>query len=265
VRAAPIRLHVEDTGGSGPAVVFSHGLLWSTKMWRFQIAALRDRYRCIAWDHRGQGKSEVTASGYDMDTLTEDARGLIEALDVAPVHFVGLSMGGFVGMRLAARRPELLRSLALIETAADAEPKRNIPKYLAMSALTRVLGVRPFVPTVMRIMFGRTFLRDPARMELRKGLERELAGNDLTGMRRALWGVISRQPVASAELARIRQPTLVLSGEEDVAVPGARSARLASAIAGARFMRIPRAGHSSSLEEPEAVTRALLEHWERVR
>ena len=61
--AAPIRLHVEDTGGSGPAVVFSHGLLWSTKMWRFQFAALRDRYRCIAWDHRGQGKSEVTASG----------------------------------------------------------------------------------------------------------------------------------------------------------------------------------------------------------
>ena len=131
--------------------------------------------------------------------------------------------------------------------------------------LTRVVGVRPFVPTVMRIMFGRTFLRDAARAELRKGLERELAGNDLTGMRRALWGVISRQPVASAELARIRQPTLVLSGEEDVAVASPRSARLASAIAGARFVRIPRAGHSSSLEEPEAVTRALLDHWERVR
>ena len=83
-------LHVEDTGGKGPLIVFSHGLLWSTSMWRFQVAAFRDCYRCIAWDHRGQGKSEVTASGYDMDTLTDDAASLIEQLGAAPAHFVGL-------------------------------------------------------------------------------------------------------------------------------------------------------------------------------
>src|SRR5207253_4640842 len=73
VKVDGAELHVEDTGGSGPAIAFSHGLLWSTTMWRFQIAAFRDAYRCIAWDHRGQGKSEVTASGYDMDTLAQDA------------------------------------------------------------------------------------------------------------------------------------------------------------------------------------------------
>ena len=112
-------LYVEDTGGTGSAIVFSHGLLWSTKMWRFQVEALRGRFRCIAYDHRGQGRSEVTSAGYDMDTLTLDAAALIEKLGVQPVHFVGLSMGGFVGMRLGARRPELLKTLTLIETAAD--------------------------------------------------------------------------------------------------------------------------------------------------
>ena len=70
-------LHVEDTGGAGPAIVFSHGLLWSTAMWRFQVEAFRGRHRCIAYDHRGQGRSEVTGSGYDMDTLAEDAAALI--------------------------------------------------------------------------------------------------------------------------------------------------------------------------------------------
>jgi 3-oxoadipate enol-lactonase len=263
MRIGAVDLHVEDTGGPGPAVVFSHGLLWSTRMWRFQVAALRDRYRCIAYDHRGQGKSEVTSSGYDMDTLAGDAAALIEQLGAAPVHFVGLSMGGFVGMRLAARRPELVRSLALVETAADAEPTWNIPKYAAMSALTRVLGVRPFVPPVMKIMFGRSFLRDLARAELRKELEAELIGNDPVGMRRALWGVISRPPFADAELRRIRAPTLVLTGEEDAAVPPRRSAPLARTIPGAMLARVPRAGHSSSLEEPEAVTRALLGLWAR--
>lgn len=73
-----VELNVEDTGGSGPAIVFSHGLLWSTRMWRFQVGALRDRFRCIAYDHRGQGRSEVTSKGYDMETLAQDAAALIE-------------------------------------------------------------------------------------------------------------------------------------------------------------------------------------------
>src|SRR5437899_1734771 len=112
-------LHYEDTGGGGPPVVFSHGLLWSGKMYRFQVEALRGSHRCISFDFRGQGRSPIADSGYDMDTLARDAAALIEKLRAAPCHFVGLSMGGFIGMRLALRRPELLRSLTLIETAAD--------------------------------------------------------------------------------------------------------------------------------------------------
>ncbi|HYS08863.1 MAG TPA: alpha/beta fold hydrolase [Myxococcales bacterium] len=255
-------LHVEDTGGSGPAIVFSHGLLWSTTLWRFQVAAFRDSYRCIAWDHRGQGKSEVTESGYDMDTLAEDAAALIERLGATPAHFVGLSMGGFVGMRIAARRPELLRSLVLMETASDAEPWMNVPKYAAMNFLTRFLGVSPFVPAVMKIMFARPFREDPARAELRNGLIRELLCNDVTGMRRAVNGVINRKALGDRELALIDLPTLVISGSEDSAVVPERSMRTASRIRGARFLRIPRAGHSSSIEEPEAVNQALRSFWE---
>ncbi|TMA21242.1 MAG: alpha/beta hydrolase, partial [Deltaproteobacteria bacterium] len=103
-------LQYEDSGGPGEPVVFAHGLLWSTTLFRFQVEALRGEYRCIAFDFRGQGKSQVTGTGYDMDTLAHDAEQIIEKLGAAPCHFLGLSMGGFIGMRLAARRPELLRS-----------------------------------------------------------------------------------------------------------------------------------------------------------
>ena len=230
-------------------------------MWRFQVAAFRDRYRCIAYDHRGQGKSEVTASGYDMDTLTEDAAALIDKLGAAPVHFVGLSMGGFVGMRLAARRPELLRSLALIGTASDPEPLLNRPRYAAMAAMAQVVGIRPFLRKLMSIMFARPFREDAARAGLRLGLADELLANDTTGARRAVGGVIRRKPVSAAELSRIRAPTLVVAGEQDSAVVPARSRRTAEGIAGARFVSIPRAGHSPSLEEPEAVNRALDDFW----
>src|SRR5256885_12625628 len=128
------KLHVEDDGPASPraTIVFAHGLLWSSWMFDAQVAALKDRYRCVRFDFRGQGKSEVTASGYDMETLAEDAAALIEQMKLAPVHFVGLSMGGFVGMRLAARKPQLLSSLTLLETSADGEPPENVPKYRAM-------------------------------------------------------------------------------------------------------------------------------------
>jgi pimeloyl-ACP methyl ester carboxylesterase len=99
-------------------------------MWRFQVAAFRDRFRCVAWDHRGQGRTEVTDTGYDMDTLADDAAALVAVLGIAPVHFVGLSMGGFVGMRVAARRPELIRSLALMgppPTPSPSAPCRSTP------------------------------------------------------------------------------------------------------------------------------------------
>jgi 3-oxoadipate enol-lactonase len=166
-----------------------------------------------------------------------------------------------VGMRLAARRPELLRSLALIGTASDGEPLLNRPRYAAMAAMAQVVGIRPFLPKLMSILFARPFREDAARAGLREGLAAELLANDTTGARRAVGGVIWRKPVSAAELSRIRAPTLVVAGEQDSAVVPSRSRRTAERIAGARFVSIPRAGHSPSLEEPEALNRALEDFW----
>ena len=164
-------------------------------MFDAQIAALKDRYRCVSFDFRGQGQTEVTKDSYDMDTLYEDAAALIETLNLAPCHFAGLSMGGFIGMRLAARRPELLRSLILMETSADPEPVENIPRYRQLGAVARYIGLRPVAGRVMPIMFGRTFMTDPARAADRKLWQERLAGNDKKGILRALNGVIERKPI----------------------------------------------------------------------
>jgi pimeloyl-ACP methyl ester carboxylesterase len=125
-----------------------------------------------------------------------------------------------------------------------------------MAAMSRALGFGPFVPQVERIMFGKSFLADPSREAMRRDLRGQLVGNDRTGTPRAVSGVIWRKGIEDL-LPGIDLPTLVLSGEEDVAVTPARSRRTAEAIHGARFQLIPRAGHSSSLENPDAVTEAL--------
>ena len=122
-------LFYTDTGVGAETIIFSHGLLMSSEMFTEQIAYFSKKYRCIAYDHRGQASSEVTADGYDMATLTDDASALINALGIGPCHFVGLSMGGFVGMRLALNKPELLKTLTLLNTSSDAEPKENAKSY----------------------------------------------------------------------------------------------------------------------------------------
>jgi pimeloyl-ACP methyl ester carboxylesterase len=132
-----------------------------------------------------------------------------------------------------------------------------------MAALSRVLGFGPFVPQVEKIMFGKSFLTDPSREAMRRDLRAQLLGNDTTGTARAVGGVIWRKGIEDL-LPSIDVPTLVLSGEEDVAVTPARSRRTADAIRGARFQTIPRAGHSSSLENPDAVTEALRDFFASV-
>jgi 3-oxoadipate enol-lactonase len=222
-------LHVEDTGvaSTGETVVFSHGLLWNTELFAPQIAALRDRYRCVAWDHRGQGRSAADwRHCIDMELLWQDAVALLEKLDIGPVHFCGLSMGGFVAMRMAARRPDLVRSLMLLETSAEEEPRANVPRYRLLTRVTRLLGPRVVASRVAPIMFGKSFLADRARR-------------------------------AERDRYVVVAPTLVVVGDEDVATVPEKSERMVAAIAGARLVRVPRAGHSSSVEEPAAVTAAL--------
>jgi pimeloyl-ACP methyl ester carboxylesterase len=256
-------LHFEDTGGPGAPVVFSHGLLMSGRMFDAQIAALRDRFRCVSFDHRGQGRSAVAASGYDLETVAGDAAALLRALSLIPCHFVGHSMGGFVGMRLAARQPAMIRSLVLLDTAADAELLSSRARNTAFAALARVFGMRSVAGPAMKKLYGKTFLADPERSAEREEMRRRFLAIDPTGAVRALGGVLSRAPVEE-ELSSIRCPTLVLSGDEDTALIPARSARSAQLIPSARFQLIPRAGHSSPIEQPQAVTTAVRAFLERV-
>jgi 3-oxoadipate enol-lactonase len=244
-----VQLHYTDSGGTGQPIVFSHGLLWSGAMFEAQVQALQGQYRCITYDHRGQGQSQVTETSYDMETVYQDAVALIEALNLAPCHFVGLSMGGFVGMRIAARRPELLSSLILLETTADPEPEANVPRYNRLNFVGRWFGFGLVAGPVMKIMFGQKFLTDPARAQDRAKWRTMLVNNDRLGTTRAVEGVVTRKGVYD-ELGKITTPTLILVGDQDVATVPAKSERIHAAVRGAKLTIIPNGGHTSSVEEP---------------
>lgn len=247
-----------DTGAppgkpDAPAVVFGHGLLFSGWMFHPQVEALRHEYRCVTVDWRGQGDTPATPSGYDMDTLTGDAVALIERLGLGPVHYVGLSMGGFVGQRIAARHGELLRSLTLLDTSADEENPAKLGQYRLLANVYRLTGARPVLGKVKAMMFGPTFLASPTSKPVIDEWVRRLRRCDRAGIRKAVFGVADRPPVHD-ELDRVSAPTLVVVGADDVATPPARAERIAAAIAGARLEVVQGSGHSSTLEQPAVLT-----------
>ena len=253
-----LNLYYEEVGSGTETLVFSHGLLWSHRMFEAQVAELSKTYRVIAYDHRGQGKSEVKGP-YDMDTVAEDAAALIRNLVGGPVHFIGLSMGGFVGMRLAARHPELIKSLVLLETSANAEPLENLPQYKLLNGIVRWIGIIPPIANkVMKIMFAHSWLQNSANGDTIRRWKKELSSNkkSITG---PVEGVIYRKGVEE-ELGHINCPTLVIVGDEDVATTPEKAAFIQKGIKGSKLEFISGAGHSSCIEKPEEVNR-LLKEW----
>lgn len=252
-----VKYHYTDTQKGDETIVFSHGLLWSGYMFHKQEAFLKDRFRVICYDHRGQGKTEASESGYDMDTLFGDAVALIEALcPNQKVHFAGLSMGGFVAMRLAARRPDLLKSVILMETSADAEPQENVGKYQTLNTVVKWLGTWAVVGKIMPIMFGQKFLNDKLRKIERTEWESQMKLCKLPGIVKAVAGVIERKPIFD-ELANISLPTLIMVGTQDVATIPAKAERIHAQITDSQLVYIEGGGHTSSIEEPEQVNLAI--------
>jgi pimeloyl-ACP methyl ester carboxylesterase len=146
--------------------------------------------------------------------------------------------------------------LILLDTSADPEAGENVAKYRQLTFVARWFGLSLVVDRVMPVMFGRTFLTDPVRAQERHEWRGRMRGNHRLGVTRATIGVITRQGVYD-EIDRIRIPTLILVGDEDVAVPPVHSQRLHERIPGSRLEIIPRAGHTSTVEEPEAVNATI--------
>lgn len=254
VKVNGVKLYFEERGEGYP-IVFLHSLIWDHTMFERQVERLSREYRTINVDFRGHGNSECPDERYTLDLMVEDTLGLLKKLEVKEAHLIGLSMGGMTFMRIAARRPELVGGLVLMDTSADAEDPENKPLYKEFADSILEKGPKDYVDVVMSIMFsGRFLAKDPRAEEWR----RKFLKIDTMGVSRATYAVLERDNILD-EVSQIDAPTLVVVGEEDVATPPEKARELVEAIPDSRLLRVPESGHMTTVEMPETTTGGILD------
>ncbi|EBA12004.1 alpha/beta fold hydrolase [Roseobacter sp. CCS2] len=247
------------TAGSGPdTIVFSHGYLMSRAMFAAQIDSFSATHRVIAFDHRGHGDSGPCPHPFGIYDLVDDAEKLITALCDGPVHFAGMSTGGYVGVRLLLRRPDLIKTMILMDTGANAESKATLRQYNQLLFFVRLIGIRPLLGKVLPLLFGAHYRNDPAQRADFAAWKSYIGGLDRTSIRQFGRAIFDRDDVQdNLRALNTPPPTLIMVGQEDIPTPPTTAKALQDVIAGSELIQVPQAGHTSPLENPAFVNDAI--------
>ena len=239
VTRAGVSLHYEVAGSGPETVVLTHGLGSSGATWSALVAALADRYRVVTWDLRSHGRSGSPLAPCTVATLGDDLEAIVAAAGGdAPVHALGHSAGGVVTMQLAIAHPERVRSAILVGTSSECNA-RAAAYYESLAAL----GEREGGAAVVRRLGADSTSMPPD-------------GRGFAHVARAM-GSLYGAPL-TPELARVRCPTLVIVGADDVLGVGG-SVIISRCVPRCRLEIVPERGHAIFHEDPFGFARLVRE------
>jgi pimeloyl-ACP methyl ester carboxylesterase len=256
-----VRIHYEIEGDGEPLLLIP-GTGQGGGLWMNQVAVLKDRYRCIAIDNRGAGKSESTDDGYTIAQMTADVIALIEHLGIPRLHVCGQSMGALIAQEIAAARPDFVHSLQLHSTfdrtASYPHLRRQLEIRLALvkRELWDIFGPNSVVwlnppdyvntnDAALSLQQERFFKNLPEPKGLAGHFEADLAYD------------------SGGRLAQITAPTLITVGSHDITTLPSYGLAVQEQIAGSQFHVFDGAGHLPFLQMPDEFNRLMLDFLHR--
>ncbi len=254
VELGTVALEVEDHG-EGVPVILLHGFPLSSRMWTPVRTAIEQAARLITPDLRGFGSSDKPAAGYAIDDLAGDVVRLADAVGIDRFVLGGHSMGGYLALGIAAKWPERLAGLILVDTRAEADAPEGRERRNAGIARVAAGDASAFLDEfVVGLVGPSSRARAPRVLAELRAIAAEAAPEALAG---CLAGMRDR-PDRSALLPTLDVPALVIVGQEDSLTPPASSRAMAAALPRATLVEIPSAGHTPSMERPIPTAEAIL-------
>ena len=250
VNDIPIRY--EDSGGDGPAILFSHGFLMDHTMFDAQVAAFAGDYRCIRWDERGFGDTPAIGDFSYWDSA-DDAIAVLDACGVDRAVFVGMSQGGFLSIRAALAHPDRVRALVLIDSCADVDDAETIEGYHGMLA-----GFTSGDPATQRaVAEGVSGLILGDEILAAEWIPRWIANLEKHDLNLAGTALLSRDDV-QPRAGEITCPVLASHGGDDQAILVDRARLFTDAVADSRgVVVVDGAAHAPNMSHPDIVNEAL--------
>jgi len=251
IKVNEVNLNYEQSG-QGEAIVFLHGFTGSHDDWRYQMAAVKDRFRGIALDLRGHGKSAAPANEdeYSIYLNCEDVRSLLTKLGISRCCLVGHSMGGFTAIQFALDNPSMLWGLVLVDTSSG--EWETVPGYAELRAKLDELARTEGLETAFAYDAG----NNPVRIERFKKQpeQREIARKKTLSTSVDAYVYVPRSfgkwQSVTGRLGEIKVPTIIFRGEDDAGFVRASNI-LKESIAGSELVVVPGAYHNPHEEAPE--------------
>ena len=247
------RLAYRLSGKAGaPVIAFSNSLMATMAMWDDVLPLLGEGWRFLRYDHRGHGGSEVGAAPFGIADMAADFLGLLATLSIEKVHFVGLSMGGMVGLHLASANADRVQTLTVCDCGNTLTPaaRAGWTQRLNDVAQTGVEAVAD--STVVRWFTPAFIVERPDTIEWVRAMLLETSASGYIGCGMAIQAVD-----LVAATAAIHVPTLILNGRQDTAWPPETALALQRQIAGAKLTFIDDAAHIPCIERPEIFAEQL--------
>jgi 3-oxoadipate enol-lactonase len=247
-----IQINYEIEGSGGPWITLSHSLACNLRMWDEQAQLLRKRCRVLRFDTRGHGGSEAPDGAYTLDQLADDLVGLLDAVGIYQTHFVGLSMGGMIGMTFTLKYPGIFRTLVLCDTTSRVPPEAQ-PVWDGRIRTAQEQGMEPLVEPTLQRWFTEPFRS--LRPDMMKRVGEMIRSTPVAGY----VGCCHAIPKINLtdRLGAIDFPTLIIVGDQDVGTPVAMSEAIHDAIADSELVVLKNASHLSNLEQTEDFNSAL--------
>jgi pimeloyl-ACP methyl ester carboxylesterase len=251
LRVGDIDLYYEIIG-QGEPIVFIHGLGSSSRDWEMQIDMFSKNYQVVVYDVRGHGKSDKPPGPYSMTLFANDAIELIEALDIAPVHVVGISMGGMVGLQLVVDAPDLVKSLVVVNSGPELiiRTLKERIQFFQRDLIVRILGMRKMGEVLSERLFPKTEQGD-----IRKIFVERWAENDPRAYRESMRAIVGW--TVSEQIERIACPVLVIAADEDYTPVEAKAAYVKKLQCG-EMVVIEDSRHATPAEKPEQFNEVVM-------